>query len=162
MIKTTILASLACLGMAFPVDAQVRAIGHDADRVQVSASFGSSRHRTPVRVAPEVHAQGGHYEYVSERVWVPGHYDEVLIPARYGWTIDSCGHRVWGLISPERCERVWHPGCYEVRQRRIWVPARRHVVHHDHQDHRVRGVVNHGTPDRRVRSVFGTSRRRGR
>lgn len=157
MIKSAILSSLACLGLALSSNAQVR-VGTFGDQACATVAVGARA------------TGAGYWETIRERVWVPGHYDEVVIPARYGWTVDRCGHRVWGLISPERCERIWHPGGWEIQERRVWVPdcraPRARVVVPDrrrHLDRPIRGrgpVARRGAPSTKV--VSSPAQNRGR
>jgi hypothetical protein len=64
---------------------------------------------------------GGHWQTISERVWVPGCTRTVQHPAVYGWITDACGHRRWGIVAPARCETIQEPGRWECRERRVWV-----------------------------------------
>ena len=64
---------------------------------------------------------GGHWQTISERVWVPGCTRTVHHPAVYGWITDQCGRRRWGIVAPARCETIQEPGRWEHRERRVWV-----------------------------------------
>lgn len=67
------------------------------------------------------HHAHGRWETVRERVRVPGYWREEYVPARYGWIVDDCGVRVWGVVAPACTHRVWVPPCYEYRTRRVFV-----------------------------------------
>lgn len=64
---------------------------------------------------------GGRWELRYERVCVPGYWETRAVPAVEGWVLSLCGVRVWGVVTPPRCERLWVPARYEMRQRRVWV-----------------------------------------
>ena len=59
------------------------------------------------------------YRIINERVWIPGYHKRVYVPAQYGWVYDSCGNRTWGVVRAACHERIWVPGRYEIRQRRV-------------------------------------------
>ena len=64
----------------------------------------------------------GHYDYISVKTWISGHWS-----VRY----DRYGH----------CHRHWSPGYYSYYKRRVWVPHRRSCRHysaprHDRYDDR--------------------------
>ncbi len=64
----------------------------------------------------------GHYDYISVKTWISGHWS-----VRY----DRYGH----------CHRHWSPGYYSYDKRRVWVPHRRSCRHysaprHDRYDDR--------------------------
>jgi hypothetical protein len=63
----------------------------------------------------------GHWKTVHEKVRVPGYWRDEHVPATYGWVIDSCGHRNWGIVDHGGCRRVWVPACWETRSRQVWV-----------------------------------------
>lgn len=70
--------------------------------------------RHPVR-------QRGHWDTVHEQVLVPGYWREDHVPPTYGWIMDHCGHRHWGIVDPGGCRRVWVPARWETRCRQVWV-----------------------------------------
>jgi len=112
----------ALLGLAAASPAQFRIEGR-LGSVTVGAVFGD-HHRPAARVRFEDRCEPrGHWRVVTEQVWVPGHWHEDHVPARYGWVCDPCGHRRWVMLEPERCHRVWVEGRYECRTRRVWVPC---------------------------------------
>ena len=74
--------------------------------------------RTVRSCAPRVF---GRWELRCEQVLVPGFWETRSIPAVHGWVFDACGFRVWGVVTPARCERFWVPARYETQQRRVWV-----------------------------------------
>ena len=112
----------ALLGLAAASPAQFRIEGR-LGSVTVGAVFGD-HHRPAARVRFEDRCEPrGHWRVVTEQVWVPGHWHEDHVPARYGWVCDPCGHRRWVMLEPERGHRVWVEGRYECRTRRVWVPC---------------------------------------
>ena len=66
----------------------------------------------------------GHYETRSHDVWVPGHREKVWIEAAYETVIDSCGRRSRRLVRHGYWDVIEHPGHYETRHEKIWVPGR--------------------------------------
>lgn len=67
----------------------------------------------------------GHYDYISVKTWINGH-----------WSVhyDRYGH----------CYRHWSPGHYSYDKRRVWVPHKRSCRHysspqHNHYDDHYRG-----------------------
>jgi hypothetical protein len=89
--------------------------------VGIGVSLDSHRHRG--HRAPVVHHRHGHYKHVSERVFVPGCSRQVWVPAQYGWVVDSCGHRRWGVVCAGYYRTVQEPGCWQTVTRRVWVPG---------------------------------------
>lgn len=61
-------------------------------------------HQPAVVVHHERAPRRGHYEYRTERIWVPGM-----------WVVhdDGCG----------RSRRVWNPGHYQTSHEKVWVSA---------------------------------------
>jgi len=116
MMRKTIFLGAALLGFAIPAAAQVHIHGSLGRHIRVHADIGHSHHYPAPR---PVHT--GHWHTVNEQVYVPGCFREEHLPPRYGWVIDSCGHRHWDVIEPGGCRRVWVPPHYETRSRQVWV-----------------------------------------
>jgi hypothetical protein len=120
---------LALLGLAALAPAQFRIEGSLGRHIQVGLQLGAQcappvcapRDRDRDRDCDDRRSRRGRWETVCEQVWVDGYWHEEHVPARYGWVCDPCGHRHWGIIEPAHCHRVWVPGHYETRQRRVWV-----------------------------------------
>jgi hypothetical protein len=74
----------------------------------------------PVACAPIVrHAYRAPRRHVVERrVWVPGSYELVEVPAQYRTTYDHCGRPVRTLICAAYTKRVFRPGHWESVSRR--------------------------------------------
>jgi hypothetical protein len=74
----------------------------------------------------------GEWRTVVRRVWVPGRYERVTIPAQTETVFvrghfDACGNYISGhtevrVITPERTEVRWHAGHYRTTTERVWVP----------------------------------------
>ena len=138
MFKTAMITVLALCGLSVSASAQF-GIRLDRQGVQVcvgptcevprTVEYGRSpRLRASRGVARRSFGSRhvrGYWKTVRERVWVPGFYERVHVPAQYGWRIDSCGRRVRYCVRPARYENVWRPGCWEWQSRRVWVPGRR-------------------------------------
>lgn len=63
----------------------------------------------------------GRWETVREQVLVPGYWQEQHTPPTYGWIVDPCGRRRWGIVAEGGCTRVWVPARWETRCRQVWV-----------------------------------------
>lgn len=122
MIARSIPVVAALLGLAAASPAQFRIEGRIGS-VTVGARFGDEC-RPVLRVRGDHCSKPrGHFHTVTEQVWVPGHWQEEHVPARWGWVCDPCGRRRWVVLEPEHCHRVWVEGRYESRTRRVWVPC---------------------------------------
>jgi len=97
-----------------------------------------------------VHTRRGHYEFVTEQVWVEGATRRVYVPAEYRTVIDPCGRRRQVCIRPAYYKTVCDPGHYETRMRRVWVPYRPVIT--PGRDRHARGDANQGR--RRGRGRF--------
>lgn len=121
----------ALLGAAVPAPAQVTIEGKIGRHVVAGVTLGARDHGdhyrgdrgnrrevVPVRRMP---APRGHWETVSEQYLVPGYWAEQHVPPTYGWIVDACGHRRWGVVDAGGCRRVWVPARWETRSKRVWV-----------------------------------------
>jgi len=65
----------------------------------------------------------GHYETVERSVWIPATREKVWVDAVYATRHDPCGRPYRVLV----CEGRWtvrvHPGHYETRCERVFVPG---------------------------------------
>ena len=114
---------VALLGLAAAAPAQFRIEGSLGRCLSVGLSFGASC-APPARIAADRcddHWRRGRWETRCAQVWVEGRWEERHVGARYGWVRDRCGRAVWGVVVPARCERVFVPGRYETRTRRVFV-----------------------------------------
>ena len=134
---SSICAAIALAVAATPAPAQVSiragvtigARGHDHGRpierpVEHRHVDRYSGHRHVDRGHVDIHvhsAPSGYWRTVYDEVHVPGYWREEHVPARYGWTVDNCGHRCWGVVEAACCRQVWVPPRCESRPRRIWV-----------------------------------------
>lgn len=114
----------ALLGVAVSAPAQISFEGRIGRHVRGSVVVGhrdhhDHRHYAPVRRMPA--PPRGHWKTVYEEVLVPGYWREEHVPPTYGWIVESCGHRRWGMVAPGGCRRVWVPARYETRARQVWV-----------------------------------------
>ena len=89
-----------------------------------SYSYGGSSHYSSYNRSSHGHS-GGHYEYVSRRVWVPGCSTRVWIPARYEYRRQSCGRVVRVCVSHGRYDTRYSQGRYEYRQVKVYRPKPR-------------------------------------
>ena len=101
-----------------------RVIRHRSHRNHRSHSGSQYRH-TP------------RYRTISERVWVPGHFDRVAyqarlpethsrvkVAARYEWRRDSCGRRYRVCVRRSYYKTVCNPARYETRYRQVFHKGR--------------------------------------
>jgi hypothetical protein len=99
-----------------------------AQRVHASAYSGhqtgykNSGHMSRSYESSRVWVPGG-YEIVDERVWVPGRTERVWIDPSFGFRIGSCGERFQVQVSTGYWRTVQHPGHYEIRRVRVYVPG---------------------------------------
>ncbi|MCA9002371.1 MAG: hypothetical protein KDB61_10620, partial [Planctomycetes bacterium] len=70
----------------------------------------------------------GHWKTITERVWVSGATRQEWVPPVYETICDSRGgaHRV--MVCEGHYRTVQDPGHYEMRSRKVWVPARREIT----------------------------------
>ncbi len=115
-----LLVAAALGGLALPAEAQLRIDFHPGGHVRLNPRH--ARHSCEPRPCPPPRAHG-HWRTVCEPVWIEGCWREEYVPPRYGWVCDPCGRRRWAEIEPGHTHRVWVPGRYENRTRRIWVPC---------------------------------------
>ncbi|MCA8950572.1 MAG: hypothetical protein KDE27_13795 [Planctomycetes bacterium] len=91
--------------------------------VRPPQSVGRGQVRGHTHAHGHVHVQPrGYWTTVCEPVLVQaGYWQIVCVPAVYGWIVDPCGSRRWGIVKPACDERVWVEPVYENRHRRVWV-----------------------------------------
>lgn len=65
----------------------------------------------------------GGYETVSQRVWVPGRVERVWIDPVFELRLGSCGERFRVQVAAGHWTTVQHPGRYETRRVRVYVPG---------------------------------------
>ena len=133
MIKTVFFAVVTLTGLTVSVPAQLRVSAQLGRYANVSVNLG--RYRVPApryrvrsprlypRPVPVVRgiSQVRRYTTVRRRYWVPGYQRLILVPARYGWTLDSCGVRGWGVVVPAHNRTVRQPGRWAYRSERVRV-----------------------------------------
>jgi len=69
----------------------------------------------------------GHYELRDTRVWVEGCTENVWVEPEFGFTLDACGNRIRFLVRAGYWRTVHHPGHFEVRTQRVWIPGRHEI-----------------------------------
>lgn len=111
MIRKTIILGAALLGLAIPAVAQGHSNGSFGRHTRVHADIG---HNNRNHHAPR---PAGYGRTVREQVYIPGCFRDEYRPPRYGWLVDSCGQRRWGVIEPGGSSRVWVPPYYATRPR---------------------------------------------
>ncbi len=127
------LFSLAPAADAAPGDWGIR-VGKRTSRGGVSVHAGSRGYGVDMTRGRSSRSRGhvhgsccnytpGHYEDRCEQVWVPGCTEKIWVPAQIEVTYDHCGHRVERVVRPGYWDYIQQPGRYEMRQRRVWVPA---------------------------------------
>lgn len=147
MFRLPMILVATLFGFAVSAPAQIEVHGHLGRHVSVTARIGD-RHPAPVvRREPRARDRNdrdyndrdhrghndrdhrghidrsphGYFRDVCEQVWVEGFWREDYVPAVYGWITDHCGRRSWGVVRPAHTCRVFVPGHFESRTRRVWV-----------------------------------------
>jgi hypothetical protein len=105
-------------------------LGGDKGRLELSyghgghgrghAYAGCELHR---RCVPARIFVPGHYETVEHEVWVPGFKEKVWVDAVYETRYDHCGRPYRVRVCDGRWTVRVHPGHYETRCERVWVPG---------------------------------------
>ncbi len=130
MIKTVMFSVVILTGLAVSAPAQIRVQARLGRVANISIGL-AGRYAPPPRVqrrrvrqvapgaryAPVV----ARYTTVRHRVWVPGYQQVVGVPATFGWSIDYCGQRVWGIVRPAYSRTVWHRGRWQYRTESVRV-----------------------------------------
>jgi hypothetical protein len=130
-----VLAALLGAAVSSPAQVSIEAGfgGHWRSGVVIRAEHQHghrTKHRGPHRCVehdrgclpvPHVGRSHGHWQTICEQVWIPGYWREEHVPPRYEWVTDACGHSRQVLVDGGGCRRVWVPGRYESRSRRVWV-----------------------------------------
>lgn len=93
------------------------------------ANFARHGRRDDIREAR------GHYETITERVWVEGVTRRVWVPEVYRTEYDWCGRARRILIAEGYYRTVCEPGHFETRTRMVWVPERRGITPGRGDDH---------------------------
>jgi len=123
----------------FPLDASAQASRHPVqltpkrahirasyDDGRLRASFGLRDHGVRIGIRRgdrrrEADHRSGHWQIVQRRVWTPGYYQGVQVPARYETRYDACGRPYQVLIEAGCTRQEWVPGCWKWVQDRVWV-----------------------------------------
>jgi hypothetical protein len=121
MMRNPILSVAALVGLAVSAPAQLSIEARVGRHIVQSAVVRADVHHDHGRHTSQPHRHAEpRYRMVRERVLVePGYWREEHVPPTYGWVIDACGHRHWGVVTPASCRRVWVPARYEWRVRRV-------------------------------------------
>ncbi|MFY9343236.1 MAG: hypothetical protein WAT39_12140 [Planctomycetota bacterium] len=110
---------VAALLAAVAAPAQVRIEGRLGNMFRGSVAVGGRHHNhCPPATRHRVQGRG---ETVQEQVLIPGYWHDEHVPPTYGWIVDHCGRRHWGIVDAGGCRRVWVPARYETRCRQVWV-----------------------------------------
>lgn len=76
------------------------------------------RHRTPSRQWVP-----GHYEWTTQRVWIPERYERIWIEPLYEWRTDYSGRRYRVLVRAGYWDDICRPGYYDTRRTQVWRPG---------------------------------------
>jgi hypothetical protein len=110
---------LASPASAATSDGGIRARAKIGD---VVVSIGS---RPAIRPAARIWVPG-HFETQSYRVWVPGRTEKIWVAPVYEHRHRKYGHRrgtVKVLVRAGYWKTIRHPGHYETRTKRVWIPG---------------------------------------
>jgi hypothetical protein len=137
LVLTAALAGLAPTANAGGIDLRFLFDSHGKIRVGVGLPHhrvrnAHSQHRTvrPSRHQHHDHARrvwvSARSERVSHRVWIPERHASYVVPARYEYRRDECGHRVRVMVRRSYTKTRCIPGRYETRYRTV-----RHAGHYE-------------------------------
>ena len=131
MFKRVLFTVVALTGLTVSAPAQLRvqvqlgrsaiAFGDLARHHAPATRRYAPRARTPRLSSPRWVQAPRRYTTVQRRVWVPGYYEIVSVPARYGWTVNLFGVRIWGMVAPACSRRVLRSGQWAHRTQRVLV-----------------------------------------
>jgi len=146
MLRTTLITLVALCGMDARSPAQVHvgltfgkhASVHASVRSNVRHRVSPNRHyttpnrrasrhvltsRTPRRVSRRLvdTPRRGHYRWVTRRVWSPGYYSTIQVPAQYQTVCGPRGRERVVLVSSAYTRRVWNAGRWSRERQRVWV-----------------------------------------
>lgn len=65
----------------------------------------------------------GHWALREHKVWVAGRTETVWRPARFETRYDACGIAFSVQVQAGHYETIQHPGRWEWRTQRVWVPG---------------------------------------
>jgi hypothetical protein len=80
--------------------------------------FHGYKHPAPRRVWV-----AGHWALREQKVWVAGRTERVWRPARFETRYDACGIAFSVQVQAGHYETIQHPGSWEWRTQRVWVPG---------------------------------------
>lgn len=88
----------------------------------------ASLHGPSVRVSGYSHAPRrvwvpGHYETRCEQVFVPGCTERVWVEPVFELRLGACHTWIRVEVAPGHWRTVQHPGRYETREVRVWIPG---------------------------------------
>ena len=131
MLRMVLLLMITVCGLEARSPAQVHFGVRLGERVAVRAGAGpisvhyGSRNRdvsyhSGRRVSTRRYAsRRPQYRWVTERVWIPGCYEDVYVPARYETVRDACGRLRTVLVEPACYQKVWREGYWKYERRRV-------------------------------------------
>ena len=94
---------------------------HVGSRYRDRSSVGSYRRaRHSSSYTRSCRVSSGSYKWVRQKVWVPGYYEKVHVPAEYGYEYDDCGRRVRVLVREAHYQKVWRDGYWKYERRRVY------------------------------------------
>ena len=132
LILTAALAGLAPTAEAGGLDLRFLFDNHGNFRVGICNRSHTSRNRS---VRPSTHRHHDHArrvwvsarsERVSYRVRIPERHERIVVPARYEYRRDECGHRVRVMVRRSYSKTRCIPARYETRYRTV-----RHAGHYE-------------------------------
>lgn len=110
-----LLGAALLLASSTPAAQRMVATGHGPG-VRVSA-YSSYTH------APRRVWVPGRYESRCEQIFVPGWNERVWVEPVFEFRLGSCGKRLRVEVCAGHWKTVHHPGHYETREFRVWVPG---------------------------------------
>lgn len=133
--KTTLVAAIVAVGSILPGAAFAQSFGVSVNLppVEFHAHNADCRHGDVPPAPPSgVPAQTGRYELQTVQTWVPGRYEQVVIPGQC--FTNQKGHHAKTACSPDRVENRWVEGYYQTTQQYVWVDySNRYPQYHPSQ-----------------------------
>lgn len=134
-IRRPLFLSALLLGFAFAPSAKAQELGIQVhgrhSSIQVRFGDRSPRDCAPARPIGYDTREWipGHYETISEQVWIAGREERVWVEPAYAWQYDACGRARYGCVRAGFWKTVCTPGHFETCTRKVWVEGGWRVRH---------------------------------
>lgn len=122
-------------GFALAPSARAQELGLHVRGHSVSVGFRFGRECAPVHQPPRPVGYAerewipGHYETITERVWIEGREERTWIEPSFAWQYDACGRARRVCTRPGYWKTYCTPGHFEAGSRQVWVDGGWRVRH---------------------------------